>query len=128
MVFKVTSHKKCIFNFSIKPIEGDLIYICEHSYRSATISGAVYKPGKYTMAAGETIDDLVIKAGGFTDNAYPFGAVYENEDAKLINQRAQQLLYDEFLDNIIALSQLNIGQNFDLTPILKLTEEIKIPK
>ena len=80
------------------------------------------------MAAGETIDDLVIKAGGFTDNAYPFGAVYENEDAKLINQRAQQLLYDEFLDNIIALSQLNIGQNFDLTPILKLTEEIKNSK
>ena len=113
---------------SIKPIEGDLIYIREHSYRSATISGAVYKPGKYTMAAGETIDDLVIKAGGFTDNAYPFGAVYENEDAKLINQRAQQLLYDEFLDNIIALSQLNIGQNFDLTPILKLTEEIKNSK
>ena len=113
---------------SIKPIEGDLIYIREYSYRSATISGAVYKPGKYTMAAGETIDDLVIKAGGFTDNAYPFGAVYENEDAKLINQRAQQLLYDEFLDNIIALSQLNIGQNFDLTPILKLTEEIKNSK
>ena len=110
---------------SIKPMEGDLIYIREYSYRSATIRGAVNKPGKYTMAAGETIDDLVNKAGGFTDIAYPFGAVYENKDAKLINQRAQQLLYEEFLDNIIALSQLNIGQNFDLTPILKLTEEIK---
>ena len=31
------------------------------------------------MAAGETLDDLIDKAGGFTDNAYPFGAVYENE-------------------------------------------------
>ena len=110
---------------SIKPIEGDLIYIREYSYRSATIRGAVNKPGKYTMAAGETIDDLVIKAGGFTDIAYPFGTVYENKDAKLINQKAQQLLYEEFLDNIIALSQLNIGQNFDLTPILTLTAEIK---
>lgn len=110
---------------SIKPIEGDLIYIREFAYRSATISGAVYKPGKYTMAAGETIDDLISKAGGFTDNAYPFGAVYENEDARSINVRAKELLYEEFLDNIIALSQLNIGQNFDLTPILKLTEEIK---
>ena len=110
---------------SIKPIEGDLIYIREHSYRSATIRGAVNKPGKYTMAAGETINDLVIKAGGFTDIAYPFGAVYENKDAKLINQKAQQLLYEEFLDNIIALSQLNIGQNFDLKPILTLTSEVK---
>ena len=80
------------------------------------------------MAPGETIEDLIEKAGGFTDNAYPFGAVYENEDAKTINKKAQELLYEEFLDNIIALSQLNIGQNFDLTPVLKLTEEIKNSK
>ncbi len=109
----------------IEPVEGDLIYVREYSYRTATISGAVYKPGKYIMAAGENIDDLVNKAGGFTDNAYPFGAVYENNDAKIINKKAQELLYDEFLDNIIALSQLNIGQTFDLTPIIKLTEDIK---
>ena len=113
---------------SIEAIEGDLIYVREYAYRTASISGAVYKPGKYTMAAGETIEDLVNKAGGFTDNAYPFGAVYENEDARLINKKAQDLLYEEFLDNIIAISQLNIGQNFDLTPILQLTEEIKNSK
>ena len=28
---------------SIEPIEGDLVYIREFSYRTATISGAVYK-------------------------------------------------------------------------------------
>ena len=80
------------------------------------------------MAAGETIEDLIDKAGGFTDNAYPFGAVYENEDARFINKSAQELLYQEFLDNIIAISQLNIGQNFDLTPIIRLTEDIKNSK
>ena len=37
---------------SIIPIEGDLIYIREYAYRTASISGAVYKPGKYTMAPG----------------------------------------------------------------------------
>lgn len=110
---------------SIKPIDGDLIYIREFSYRTASITGAVYKPGKYIMAAGETIEDLVKKAGGFTENAYPFGAVYENNDAKLINEKAQELLYEEFLDNIILISQLNIGQNADLMPIVRLTEEIK---
>ncbi len=113
---------------SIEAIEGDLIYVREFSYRTATISGAVLKPGKYTMAAGESIDDLILKAGGYTENAYPFGAVYENNDAKLINKKAKELLYDEFLDNIIAISQLNIGQNFDLSPILTLTEEIKNSK
>ncbi len=109
---------------SIESVDGDLVYIREYPYRKATISGAVLKPGTYTMAAGETLDDLVIKAGGFTENAYPFGSVFENREAKAINEKAQNLLYQEFLDNIIALSQQNISGNFDLTPIVGLTQEI----
>ena len=76
------------------------------------------------MAAGETINDLIQKAGGYTENAYQFGAIYLNEDAKLINELSKEILYQEFLDNILALSQQNIS-GFDLTPIIKLTEEIK---
>ena len=110
---------------SIMPVDGDLIYIREFPYRKATISGAVLKPGSYMMAVGETLDDLITKAGGYTSNAYPFGAVYENIDAKAINKKSNDVLYAEFLDNIIAISQQNIGQNFDLTPIVKLTEELK---
>ena len=34
-------------------------------------------------------------------------------------------MYEEFLDNIIAVSQQNISNNFDLTPIVRLTSEIK---
>ena len=110
---------------TIKAIDGDLIYIREFPFREARILGAVIKPGSYTMAAGETINDLVKKAGGYTDNAYQFGAIYQNDEAKLINQKSKQILYEEFLDNIIAVSQQNIGQSFDLTPIIRLTEKIK---
>ena len=110
---------------SIIPVDGDLIYIREFPYRSAKVSGAVKKPGLYTLAAGETLYDLVSKAGGYNSNAYPFGAIYLNNDAKAINQKSKDILYDEFLDNIIAVSQQNIGNDFDLTPIVKLTEEIK---
>ena len=109
---------------SIEPVDGDLIYIRNYPYRSATVSGAVLKPGTYTMSSGETLDDLVNKAGGFTNNAYPFGSVFENKEAKLINEKAKVLLYQEFLDNIIALSQQNIGGSMDMTPIVTLTKEI----
>ncbi len=105
--------------------DGDLIYIREYPYRQAKILGAVLKPGSYTMAAGETINDLIKKAGGYTENAYQFGAVYLNQDAKKVNELSKEILYQEFLDNIIALSQQNIGGNFDLSPIVKLTEELK---
>ena len=110
---------------SISALDGDLIYIREHPYREAKISGAVMKPGRYTMSENETIDDLVAKAGGYTQNAYLYGAVYLNEEAKKINSKAKDVLYQEFLDNIIAVSQQNISENFDLTPIVQLTKEIK---
>ena len=113
---------------SIESIDGDMVYIREYPYRQASISGAVLKPGSYTMAEGETLDDLINKAGGFTDNAYPFGAVFENKDAKTINKMAQDLLYQEFLDNIIALSQQNVSGDFDITPIIGLTQEINNSK
>jgi protein involved in polysaccharide export with SLBB domain len=110
---------------TITALDGDLIYIREHPYREAKISGAVLKPGTYTMAANESLNDLIQKAGGYTNNAYLLGAVYTNEDAKEINKKAKDILYQEFLDNIISVSQQNISENFDLTPIVQLTKEIK---
>jgi len=102
--------------------DGDSIYIREYPYREAKISGAVLKPGTYTMAAGQTISDLIKKAGGYTENAYQFGAIYLNEDAKNVNELSKEILYQEFLDNIIAASQQ--GGNIDLSPIVKLTEKL----
>ncbi len=110
---------------TITALDGDLIYVREFPFREAKISGAVTKPGTYTMAAGETLNDLIIKAGGYTENAYIFGAVYQNEDAKTINKQANEVLYQEFLDNILAVSQQNISQNIDFAPIVKLTKEVK---
>ena len=110
---------------TITALDGDLIYIREYPYREAKISGAVLKPGTYTMSANENINDLVEKAGGYTNNAYLYGAIYMNEDAKKINEKANDILYQEFLDNIIALSQQKVSENFNLTPIVQLTKEIK---
>ena len=110
---------------TITAMDGDLIYIREHPYREAKISGAVLKPGTYVMAPNESLNDLIQKAGGFINNAYLFGAVYINEDAKEINKKAKDILYQEFLDNIILVSQQNISENLDLTPIVQLTKEIK---
>lgn len=110
---------------SISALDGDLIYIREHPYREAKISGAVMKPGTYIMSADESINNLIEKAGGYTKNAYLFGAIYINDDAKKINKKANDVLYEEFLDNIISISQRNVNGNYDLTPIVQLTKEIK---
>ena len=104
--------------------DGDSIYIRKHNFRPVIINGAVLKPGRYLMADGENLYDLIEKSGGYTENAYPFGAVYENDTAFSINAMAKEKLYQEFIDNIITVSQKNIGPA-DLTSIVELSENFK---
>ena len=110
---------------SIVAKDGDKIYIRKFSFRSVNIQGAVLKPGTYQMSEGESISDLLSKAGGFTQNAYLRGAIYENQEALLINKMAKDILYEEFIDNIITVSQKNPMAQYDLTSVIQLTQDIK---
>lgn len=110
---------------SILSNDGDKVFIRKHSFRDVNIQGAILKPGRYLMAEGETINDLIKKAGGYTENAYPFGAVYENQQALIINKMAKDILYEDFIDNIITVSQKNPTGNFDLTAVIDLTRNLK---
>jgi polysaccharide export outer membrane protein len=105
--------------------DGDKIFIRKHSFRSVNIFGAVLKPGRYLMAEGESINDLIKKSGGYTENAYPLGAIYENKNALMINKMAKDLLYEEFIDNIITVSQKNPTGNYDLSSVIDLTQNLK---
>ena len=104
--------------------DGDSVYIRRHTFRAVNIEGAVLKPGRYLMSDEESLDDLIEKSGGFTKNAYPFGAVYENQNAFMINAMAKDKLYQEFIDNIITVSQKN-PMGSDLTSMVELTENLK---
>ena len=105
--------------------DGDKIFVRKHSFRSVNIEGAVLKPGRYLVAEGESIKDLINKSGGYTENAYPFGAVYENQTALSINKMAKEILYTKFIDNIITVSQKNPAGGFDLSSIIELTQNLK---
>ena len=110
---------------TIKAIDGDLIYVRDLPFRQAKITGAVLKPGSYPMAEGETIYDLVEKAGGYTSNAYEFGAIYLNEDAKVINKKAREILYNAFLDNIIDAKEKDVSGMFEIASLVALAQEIR---
>jgi protein involved in polysaccharide export with SLBB domain len=103
--------------------DGDSVYIRKHLFKSVNIRGAISRPGTYLMADGESINDLIEKSGGFTLNSYPFGAVYETQDAFLINKMAKEKLYEQFLENIINASQ-KTGTTVSAS-ILKITESLK---
>ena len=49
------------------------------------VSGEVMIPGRYQLRAGETLPELIKRAGGFSQNAYLYGTVFTREST-----RAQQ--------------------------------------
>ena len=65
--------------------EGDSINVLSSSNQFASnvyLSGEFLYPGYYDISAGDTVSDIIEKAGGFTDNAYPEGAVFTRESVR----------------------------------------------
>ena len=62
---------------------------------SITVAGEVKFPGEYRIRKGETLSDVIGRAGGFTDNASPESAVLTREAvAALEAERAAQFARD----------------------------------
>ena len=108
----------------IESNDGDSLFIRSFPFRSVSINGAVINPGKYLMNEGDSIFDVVEKAGGFSKNAYSFGVIYENQAALAINTKAIDALYIDFLDNILTFSS-QLSAEIDLSTILEITSQIK---
>ena len=51
-------------------------------YRQVQLRGEVRYPGIYTIADGETLSSVLARAGGFTDKAYPRGAILTRESVR----------------------------------------------
>jgi len=56
-------------------------------YATVTISGEVKYPGVYTVKKGETLSDLIERAGGYTDRAFLPGAIFTRESVRESQQR-----------------------------------------
>lgn len=55
--------------------------------RTVTLEGEVRYPGEYTFREGETLGDVIRRAGGLTDNAFPRGAVFTREKLRELEAR-----------------------------------------
>lgn len=107
--------------------DGDHIYIKKFSFRKVKIRGSVLRPGSYMMLEGDSIQDLIKKAGGFSPNAYPLGGIYENEFTKSLNKVAIDTLYKDFLDKLVLFgsnpqAKTDIGSIVSLASMVKDTE------
>ncbi|MFC5078921.1 SLBB domain-containing protein [Vibrio thalassae] len=56
-------------------------------HRSVTLKGEVKFPGTYTVRQGETISELIERAGGLTKFAHPQGAIFTREALRLQEEK-----------------------------------------
>jgi polysaccharide export outer membrane protein len=63
---------------------------------SITIRGEVAHAGTYGISIGERLSSVLERAGGFTSQAYPYGAILERRDVRKI----QMTSYDELITRV----------------------------
>ncbi|MCF8210149.1 MAG: SLBB domain-containing protein [Rhodoferax sp.] len=58
----------------------------EKRIQMVQVSGEVMVPGRYQLSAGETLPELIKRAGGFSRNAYIYGTVFTRESTRVQQQ------------------------------------------
>ncbi|HBL78238.1 MAG: hypothetical protein A2W90_16720 [Bacteroidetes bacterium GWF2_42_66] len=99
--------------FHLQPF--DYIYVRRapsyHEQRTVTITGEVRYPGDYSISSkNERISDLIVRAGGFTSNAFIKGARMEraNKQAAISSEAISQSAENSSLNK--AMNQINNEQ------------------
>ncbi|MFH1374057.1 MAG: SLBB domain-containing protein [bacterium] len=91
--------------------EDDHVYIRQipqwHLHQAVTIEGEVNYPGGYTLAGkDETLYQLLLRAGGFTPNAFPRGIVFERQS---IQHHLQRLKVPDLLERSRPVTEDSLG-------------------
>ncbi|MCH8498137.1 MAG: SLBB domain-containing protein [Marinobacter sp.] len=68
-----------------------------------TLSGEVRFPGEYTFRKGETLNDVIQRAGGLTDNAFPSGAVFTRERLRRLEAQRLQEAEERLQSELVSL-------------------------
>lgn len=79
---------------------------------TVTLSGEVVHPGVYAIDRGETLCQVLERAGGLDEDAYSFGAVFTRESVRAMQQQTIDQLHAQLDDLMVDLS-LSHSFNYD---------------
>lgn len=90
---------------------------------SIELQGEVVFPGTYTFQRGETIQDLIERAGGLTQFAYAQGAVFSRESLRRQEEERLKLLNLQLKQEIgnLALRRQNSSATYTTSPAEAMT-------
>lgn len=75
------------------------------------LAGEFQRPGLYTFRKGETLSQLIVRAGGLTPEAYTYGAIYTRASVKELQQEGLQRTARELNAGLLAASARKSGDS-----------------
>ena len=98
--------------------------------RTITVSGQVNRPGDYSIQQGDSILDIINRAGGYTEDSYSEGSVFLRKNVALNQKRAFERSADELENTIIEIitqGSANLSEG-TLAPLSALITKLRNSK
>ena len=90
------------------------------------LSGEFVIPGNYAFSSMEPLSEIIQRAGGLTDAAYPLGAVLERETIKVQEKKSNQILASQLEASVISLAQSDIeGVGAQIQAVLGFAQQLR---
>ncbi|NLD39567.1 MAG: polysaccharide biosynthesis protein [Desulfatiglans sp.] len=99
--------------------EDDKVFIREIPKYKTSLEKKVYLegefrfPGEYSFKEGETISSVIERAGGLTEEAYPYGAVFTRESVKDIQSERKREYIEKLEQDIFTISAYSAETSLD---------------
>ena len=97
--------------------------------QSIVLTGEVVNPGEYSIQPGETILDILKRAGGYTSEAYFQGAVFLREDVAKSQKEAFSRSADQLENTIVDVITNNTTNSISessLVPLSNLIAKLRL--
>jgi len=90
------------------------------------LSGEFKVPGDYSFSSSETLNDIIQRAGGLTDTAFPLGAVLERKSIKAQEKESNNILASQLEASVLTLAQSDIdGVGEQIKAVLGFSQQLR---
>ena len=91
-----------------------------------SLSGEFFMPGDYAFSRSESLAEIIQRAGGLTDTAYPLGAVLERISIKAQEKSSNDILAGQLEASVLTLAQSNIeGVGEQIKAVLGFAQQLR---
>ena len=70
------------------------------------VQGEIIHPGTYGIQEGERLSSIVMRAGGFRSDAYPYGVIFERKQVRLLEEENREQLIRQVRIDGASLTQI----------------------